>query len=116
VNEKIEGFFDICRSRGLTGEQGVLIPASNVKNLMLRRDVVESAAAGKFHIYPVDNVDQGIEILTGVPAGERDAAGQFPAGTINSRVERRLTEFAERTRAFGAAAPAKGRRRTGPRP
>jgi predicted ATP-dependent protease len=116
VNEKIEGFFDICRSRGLTGEQGVLIPASNVKNLMLRRDVVEAAAAGKFHIYPVDSVDQGIEILTGVPAGERDAAGQFPAGTINFRVERRLSEFAERTRAFGAAAPAKGRRRTGPRP
>ncbi len=115
VNEKIEGFFDICRSRGLTGEQGVLIPASNVKNLMLRRDVVEAAAAGKFHIYPVDSVDQGIEILTGVPAGERDATGEFPAGTINFRVERRLAEFAERTRAFGAAAPAKGQRRTGPR-
>jgi predicted ATP-dependent protease len=115
VNEKIEGFFDICRSRGLTGEQGVLIPASNVKNLMLRRDVVEAAAAGKFHIYPVDSVDQGIEILTGVPAGERDASGEFPAGTINFRVERRLSGFAERTRAFGAAAPAKGQRRTGPR-
>ncbi len=115
VNEKIEGFFDICRSRGLTGEQGVLIPASNVKNLMLRRDVVEAAAAGKFHIYPVDSVDQGIEILTGVPAGERDATGEFPAGTINFRVERRLSGFAERTRAFGAAAAAKGQRRSGPR-
>jgi predicted ATP-dependent protease len=115
VNEKIEGFFDICRSRGLTGEQGVLIPASNVKNLMLRRDVVEAAAAGKFHIYPVDSVDQGIEILTGVPAGERGATGEFPAGTINFRVERRLSEFAERTRAFGAAAAAKGQRRTGRR-
>jgi len=115
VNEKIEGFFDICRSRGLTGEQGVLIPASNVKNLMLRRDVVEAAAAGKFHIYPVDSVDQGIEILTGVPAGERDASGEFPAGTINFRVERRLSGFAERTRAFGSAVPAKGQRRTGPR-
>ncbi|HLF39360.1 MAG TPA: Lon protease family protein, partial [Burkholderiales bacterium] len=115
VNEKIEGFFDICRSRGLTGTQGVLIPASNVKNLMLRRDVVESAAAGKFHIYAVDNVDQGIEILTGVAAGARDAAGQFPAATINFRVERRLSEFADRARAFGAIAVAKGRRRTGPR-
>jgi lon-related putative ATP-dependent protease len=115
VNEKIEGFFDICRSRGLTGAQGVLIPASNVKNLMLRRDVVESAASGKFHIYPVDNVDQGIEILTGVPAGERDAAGHFPAGTINFRVELRLSDFAERTRAIGGAAAAKGRRRIGPR-
>jgi predicted ATP-dependent protease len=115
VNEKIEGFFDICRSRGLTGTQGVLIPASNMKNLMLRRDVVESAAAGKFHIYAVDNVDQGVEILTGVAAGARDAAGQFPAATINFRVERRLSEFADRTRAFGATAVAKGRRRTGPR-
>jgi lon-related putative ATP-dependent protease len=115
VNEKIEGFFDICRSRGLTGEQGVLIPASNVKNLMLRRDVVEAAAAGKFHIYPVDSVDQGIEILTGVPAGERDATGEFPAGTINFRVERRLAGFAERSRAFGAAVSAKGQRRNGPR-
>jgi lon-related putative ATP-dependent protease len=118
VNEKIEGFFDICRARGLTGEQGVLIPSSNVKNLMLRRDVVEAAAAGKFHIYPVDTVDQGIEILTGVPAGERGATGQFPAGTINFRVEQRLAEFAERTRALGAPAPApgKGRRRNARRP
>jgi lon-related putative ATP-dependent protease len=110
VNEKIEGFFDICRSRGLTGEQGVLIPSANVKNLMLRRDVVEAAAAGRFHIYPVDTVDQGIEILTGVPAGERGASGQFPPGTINFLVEQRLVEFADRTRAFGAPPPAKGRR------
>jgi lon-related putative ATP-dependent protease len=110
VNEKIEGFFDICRSRGLTGEQGVLIPSANAKNLMLRRDVVEAAAAGKFHIYPVENVDQGIEILTGVPAGERGAAGQFPPGTINFRVEQRLVELADRARAFGAPSPAKGRR------
>jgi predicted ATP-dependent protease len=116
VNEKIEGFFDICRARGLTGEQGVLIPSANVKNLMLRRDVVEAAAAGKFHIYPVDNVDQGIEILTGVAAGERGATGQFPAGTINFRVEQRLTEFADRTRSFGTAPPAKGRRRILRRP
>ena len=111
VNEKIEGFFDICRSRGLTGEQGVLIPAANVKNLMLRHDVVEAAAAGKFHIYPVDTVDQGIEILTGVPAGARDASGQFPAGTINHRVERRLVEFADRARAPGAPAAPRGARR-----
>jgi predicted ATP-dependent protease len=96
----------------------VLIPSSNVKNLMLRRDVVEAAATGKFHIYPVDTVDQGIEILTGVPAGERGATGQFPAGTINFRVEQRLAEFAERTRALGAPAPApgKGRRRNARRP
>jgi lon-related putative ATP-dependent protease len=116
VNEKIEGFFDICRARGLTGGQGVLIPAANVKNLMLRRDVVEAAAAGRFHVYPVETVDQGIEILTGVPAGERGATGQFPAGTLNFRVEQRLTEFAERARAPGPAAPPKGRRRPPRRP
>ncbi|MBI3043818.1 MAG: AAA family ATPase [Betaproteobacteria bacterium] len=115
VNEKIEGFFDICRARGLTGVQGVLIPASNVKHLMLRRDVVEAVAAGRFRIYPVETVDQGIEILTGVPAGSRGAGGQFPGGTLNFRVEQRLSEFAERIRAFGAAAGAKKPRRGGPR-
>jgi lon-related putative ATP-dependent protease len=106
VNEKIEGFFDVCRARGLTGDQGVLIPASNVKNLMLRREVVEAVAAGRFHIYPVADVDQGIEILADVPAGQRDAAGQFPAGSINFRVERRLSDFADRVRAPGAAGTA----------
>jgi lon-related putative ATP-dependent protease len=96
VNEKIEGFFDVCRARGLTGDQGVLIPRANVKNLMLRRDVVDAVAAGKFAIYPVDTVDHGIEILTGVPAGD-----------VNRRVEERLADYAERARAFGAAAAAK---------
>ncbi len=115
VNEKIEGFFDVCRARGLSGDQGVLIPASNVKNLMLRREVVEAVAAGRFHVYPVATIDQGIEILTGVPAGQRDAAGQFPGGTINYGVERRLSEFANRVRAFGATSAAKTRKRIGPR-
>jgi lon-related putative ATP-dependent protease len=96
VNEKIEGFFDVCRARELTGEQGVLIPASNVKNLMLRRDVVDAVRDGKFHVHAVETIDQGIEILTGVPAGERDASGNFPAGTINQRVEARLVELAEK--------------------
>lgn len=103
VNEKIEGFFDVCCARGLTGSQGVLIPASNIRNLMLRRDVVEAVAAEQFHVYPVATVDQGIEVLTGVPAGQRDAAGQFPAGSINYVVERRLSDFADRARAFDAA-------------
>lgn len=107
VNEKIEGFFEVCRARGLTGGQGVLIPASNVKHLMLRREVVEAVAAGKFRVYPVETVDQGIEILTGVPAGERDALGKFPEGSINRKVEQRLIEFAERGRAPGLAAAAK---------
>jgi lon-related putative ATP-dependent protease len=102
VNEKIEGFFDICEARGLTGGQGVLIPASNVKNLMLSRSVVSAVAAGRFHIHAVAHVDQGIEILTGLAAGERDGSGRFPAGTINFRVERRLADFAGRSRAPAA--------------
>jgi ATP-dependent Lon protease len=103
VNEKIEGFFDVCAARGLSGEQAVLIPVANVKHLMLKREVVDAVSAGKFNIYPVASVDEGIEILTGVPAGQRDALGQFPDGTINGRVERRLAGFAERVRAFTGA-------------
>ena len=110
VNEKIEGFFDLCASRGLTGEQGVLIPAANVKHLMLKREVVDAVSAGKFHVYPVASIDEGIEILTGVQAGQRDALGQFPEGSVNGRVEQRLAEFAGRLRSFGAAAPAARKR------
>jgi lon-related putative ATP-dependent protease len=106
VNEKIEGFFDICRAQGLTGEQGVLIPVANVKHLMLRHDVVEAVAAGRFHVYPVETVDQGLEILTGVPAGERDDQGAFPEGSVNQRVEARLVALAEKRQAFGT--PARG--------
>ncbi len=93
VNEKIEGFFDICSARGLSGEQGVLIPASNVKHLMLRRDVVEAAEAGKFRIYSVENVDQAMAILTGLEAGEVNSDGQYPKGSINQRVVERLAEL-----------------------
>ncbi len=101
VNEKIEGFFDSCAARGLTGEQGVLIPSANVQHLMLRRDVVEAAAAGRFHVYPARSIDEGIELLTGLPAGERDAKGLFPEGSVNRRVEDRLIDLAERRRRFG---------------
>ncbi|WP_316975831.1 Lon protease family protein [Shumkonia mesophila] len=94
VNEKIEGFFDVCRARGLTGRQGVLIPAANVRHLMLRRDVVEAVAAKSFRIYAVETVDQGIEILTGVPAGEADAKGGFPIGSVNRAVVRGLERLA----------------------
>jgi len=107
VNEKIEGFFDVCQARGLAGEQGVLIPAANVKHLMLRQDVVEAVMAGQFHVYPVETVDQGIAILTGVPAGERDETGNYPEGSINYLVEARLAELAEKRQAFSAPAPAK---------
>ncbi len=109
VNEKIEGFFDVCKERGLTGEQGVLIPAANVKHLMLRKDVVEAAAAGTFAIYSVDSIDQGIEILTGVKAGERGADGQFPERTVNRKVEERLAELADARRRFGVAAAGENR-------
>ena len=100
VNEKIEGFFDICRARGLTAEQGVLIPRSNVQHLMLREDVVEAVKSGKFSIYAVGTIDEGIEILTGVKAGEPGPHGRFPAGTVNCMVEDKLKSLAERGRGF----------------
>jgi predicted ATP-dependent protease len=93
VNEKIEGFFDICVARGLTGKQGVLIPAANVQHLMLRQNVIEAATAGKFHIYAVENIDQAITLLTGVSAGEADANGIYPQGSINHQVAARLAEL-----------------------
>jgi lon-related putative ATP-dependent protease len=103
VNEKIEGFFDVCQARGLSGEQGVLIPASNVQHLMLRQDVVEAVEAGRFHVYPVETVDQGIEILTGLPAGEPDEQGNYPEGSVNHLVKARLAELAEKRQEFGAS-------------
>jgi lon-related putative ATP-dependent protease len=101
VNEKIEGFFDICRQRGLNGEQGVLIPASNVKHLMLRRDVAKAAREGLFQVYPIETIDEGIEILCGISAGQRQADGSFPDGSINRRVQDRLQDMAEKVRDFG---------------
>ncbi len=100
VNEKIEGFFDLCRKRGLTGEQGVLIPVANVKHLMLRQDVVDAAAAGQFNIYPVTTIEEGIELLTSMPAGKQQDDGSYPQGTVNDLVAQRLTEFAERRAAL----------------
>ncbi|MEZ0301803.1 MAG: Lon protease family protein [Hyphomicrobiaceae bacterium] len=100
VNEKIEGFFDVCRQRGLNEQQGVLIPKSNVQHLMLREDVVEAVRHGQFAIYPISTIDEGIEILTGVKAGERGPEGRFPGGTINRLVEDKVRSFAERVRGF----------------
>ena len=102
VNEKIEGFFDICSERGLTGEQGVLIPQSNVKNLMLRPDIVAAADAGKFHIYGVTHIYEGIALLTGLPAGDRDEDGNFSEGSVNALVEERLREFAHVRKEFSS--------------
>ncbi len=98
MNEKIEGFFDICRIQALTGRQGVIIPNSNVQNLMLREDVVAAVKRGEFHVWGVKTIDQGIEILTGVPAGELGADGCFPQDTVNYRVDQRLKEFSVRWR------------------
>ncbi len=106
VNEKIEGFFDVCAARGLTGEQGVLIPAGNVRHLMLRQDIVAAARAGQFHIFPIETLEQGIEILTGMPAGEREESGTYPEDTIYGRIERRLKEMLPtRPSPAGAAGP-----------
>jgi lon-related putative ATP-dependent protease len=101
VNEKIEGFFDICGKRGLNGDQGVLIPVANVKHLMLRRDVVDAVAANQFQVYPVEHVDQALAVLTGMPAGEKDDSGEFPDGSLNRRIRDCLLDFAEKRRAFG---------------
>ena len=102
VNEKIEGFFDICRARGLTGTQGVIIPAANVDNLMLRADVVQAVCDGKFSIHAVEHVDQAIELLTGVAAGAPDATGNWPDASVNGRVGKRLRELSELRRKFAA--------------
>jgi predicted ATP-dependent protease len=95
---KIEGFFDLCAARGLTGAQGVLLPKPNLRHLVLREDVAKAIRDRRFHLFASDNVATGIEILTGVHAGERDASGRFPAHSVFGRVERRIIEIAERLR------------------
>jgi predicted ATP-dependent protease len=100
VNEKIEGFFDTCRIYGLTGTQGVLIPAANVEDLMLREDVLDAVAAGNFHIWPVSRVEQGIELLTGVPAGQRNGELGVELGTVFAKVDARLREMARTMKEF----------------
>jgi len=104
VNEKIEGFFDICQKRGLTGTQGVLIPNANVQHLMLRADVIEACAAGKFSIFPVTTIDEGIALLTDRPAGERGSDGLYPPQSLNRLVEDRLHKFARIRQSFGQQA------------
>jgi predicted ATP-dependent protease len=98
INEKVEGFFDLCRRRGLTGRQGILIPAANVVHLMLREDVVEAVREGRFHVHPVHTVDEGIALLSNRPAGAADAEGCYPAGTFNAAIEGALDANVERLR------------------
>jgi lon-related putative ATP-dependent protease len=97
VNQKIEGFFEVCREKGLTGAQGVIIPCSNVQNLMLRREVIDAVKKKQFHVYRIATVAEGIEILTGMPAGQADGDDQFPPGTVFGAVQQKLNAFFERT-------------------
>ncbi len=112
VNEKIEGFFDICKARGLTGSQGVLIPKSNIQHLMLRRDVIDACARARFFIYPIATIDEGIALLTGRAAGERGTDQAYPADSINGLIESRLRSFARVQRNFASKAPANGETET----
>ena len=108
VNEKIEGFFDVCSKRGLNGEQGVIIPASNSRHLMLRNDVCKAVEEGKFMVYSVETIDDGIELLTGMSAGQRDENGQFPADSINHLVQSKLTEYATKMHDYASHAESPG--------
>ncbi len=103
VNEKVEGYFDVCAARGLDGTHSVLIPISNVQHLMLREDVVDAVSAGRFHLYAVDHVDRALELLTNVEAGVAGTDGHYPEDTIHGRVERRLAHFAEKAKEFASA-------------
>jgi len=111
VNQKIEGFFQVCKSKGLTGSQGVIIPRSNLPHLMLREEVTAAAREGKFHVYSVSNVDEGIEILTGIPAGKKGGKGGYPRDSINYRVQKQLVDMAQKLKEFSA--PVEAKKRTG---
>jgi len=116
VNEKIEGFFDVCRAKGLTGTQGVVIPNQNVQNLMLRADVVDAVKAGKFHVYPVKTIDEGIEILTGVEAGRQRDDGTYEEGTVHALVDRELQRLAQGLKEFSDGEEKEGKKDKGPEP
>ena len=105
VNEKIEGFFDVCQARGLAGRQGVLIPEANARHLMLRQDVVEAVRAGHFHVYAITTVDEGLALLTGREAGERGADGRYPDGSVNAAVESALAANVERLKEMRVEKP-----------
>ncbi len=109
VNEKVEGFFDICKARGLTGDQGVIIPAANATHLMLRSDVAEAVEQQRFAIYAIDTIDDAMEILTGIEAGELDTQGEYPAATVNGRVQKRLQELTKIRAQYSASAQAESR-------
>lgn len=101
VNEKIEGFFAVCKAQGLTGRQGVIIPVQNVQNLMLKQEIIDAVEQGRFSIWAVSHVDEGLEILTGMPTGQRLDDGSWPEGSVNDLVNKRLLRMAETVRTFG---------------
>jgi predicted ATP-dependent protease len=103
VNEKIEGFFDVCSLHGLTGRQGVVIPESNVKHMMLRADLIDAVSEGKFHLYPVSTIDEAITMLTGINAGIMNDEGIYPEDSINGLVQQRLEQFAKLRHDFAEA-------------
>jgi predicted ATP-dependent protease len=107
VTRKIEGFFDVCSHKGLTGKQGVIMPQKSVKDLMLKKEVVNAVKEGQFHIYPIKTIEEGIEILTGMRAGKRGKGGTYPKGTLFRLVDDRLKEFAEKARDFAKEKPEK---------
>jgi len=121
VTTKIEGFFDVCKQQGLTGDQGVMIPSRNVRNLMLRDDVIEAVSQGRFHLWAVETIDQGIELLTGMPAGVPQKNGSYPKASINGLVQRKLAKLAKRIKpqsgrtTTGKARKKASKRRTAPR-
>ena len=102
VNEKIEGFFDVCKSQGLNGSQGVMIPHQNEQHLMLRPDIVEAVKKGKFHVYSVKTIDDGIEVLTGLKAGKISKSGTYPENSVHGKVHRKLKRMALDLITFGA--------------
>ena len=104
VNEKIEGFYEICRQRGLDGSHGVVIPRDNVKHLMLEEEVVDSVRKGKFAVYAAQHIDEAIQILTGEMAGNRDTNNEFPEGSVNRKVEDQLVRYARKRKLFLEAA------------
>ncbi|MGB5207987.1 MAG: S16 family serine protease, partial [Azonexus sp.] len=115
VNEKIEGFFDICAARGLTGEQGVLIPSTNVAHLMLKEAVVAAVKEGRFHVWAVNDIDEAMQLLTGMEAGEPDDKGEVPEGTINFHIALQLAELAQmRQNLSGPGRRAKRKRKAKP--
>ena len=107
VNEKIEGFYHVCKQEGLNGRQGVVMPESNVKNLMLKDEILKAVKDKKFHIYPIKTIEEGIEILTGKPAGRKKADGSYPKNTVFGLVDKKLTKLAEGWVKFSKAAPVK---------